>query len=83
MEMLAIQGGSVAAISCSIDGTDCTDREIKYVAKVKSWEPTKPRKELNRIRAILATPMTDELRDWARRRENILTLFLASDEKEL
>jgi FKBP-type peptidyl-prolyl cis-trans isomerase FklB len=79
MELLAIQGDSVPALSCLVaDPTkDCTDREIKYIAKVQKWEEVdKPAKEMKRIQAILGTPMSDELRDWARRRAHILEQFV-------
>ena len=88
MEILAIMGDTVPALSCTVvfggDGGDgepegCDDRETKYVKKVAGWiesEPTKPANEIKRIRAILGTPMSDDLRDWARRREHILSQFL-------
>ena len=85
MEILAIMGDTVPALSCTVassgDGEPegCNDRETKYVKKVAGWvesEPTKPAKEIKRIRAILGTPMSDDLRDWARRREHILSQFL-------
>mmetsp|Transcript_28444 Transcript_28444/g.69218 ORF Transcript_28444/g.69218 Transcript_28444/m.69218 type:complete len:137 (+) Transcript_28444:417-827(+) len=84
MEILAIMGDTVPALSCTVVSGDaepegCDDRETKYVKKVAGWvesEPTKPAKEIKRIRAILGTPMSDDLRDWARRREHILSQFL-------
>jgi hypothetical protein len=88
MEILAITGDTVPALKCNVVEGDetatetCNEREIKYSKKVKGWaetEPSKPAKEIKRIRAILGTPMTDELRDWARRREHILSQFLDKD----
>jgi FKBP-type peptidyl-prolyl cis-trans isomerase FklB len=82
MELLAIQGDSVPALSCSIDDPtkDCIDREIQYIAKVKKWEDgNKAAKELKRIQAILGTPMSDDLREWARRRAHILEQFVEKD----
>ncbi|KAL3913676.1 MAG: hypothetical protein SGARI_000535 [Bacillariaceae sp.] len=74
MEILAIQGDSVPALQCSVeDKSECTERETKYIDKAKAWEAAKPPKELKRIHAILATPMSDDLRDWARRRAHILS----------
>ncbi|KAG7351444.1 FKBP-type peptidylprolyl isomerase [Nitzschia inconspicua] len=86
MEMLAIQGDTVPALSCSVTDPkkDCTDREQTYIDKVKKWtvtEANKPAKELKRIQAILATPMTEELRDWAKRRAHILSQFTEGDTK--
>lgn len=80
MEILAILGDTVPALTCDVStGNDCNEREAKYTKKVEGWvesDPTKPAKEIKRIRAILSTPMSDDLRDWARRRENILSQFL-------
>lgn len=84
MEILAIMGDSVPALSCAVlrdeggvtAGSDCTDREGKYIAKAQSWEADKPGKEIQRIKAILGTPMSDDLRDWARRRLHILEQFV-------
>ena len=84
MEILAIMGDTVPALSCTVASGDgepegCDDRETKDVKKVAGWvesEPTKPATEIKRIRAILGTPMSDDLRDWARRREHILSQFL-------
>jgi FKBP-type peptidyl-prolyl cis-trans isomerase FklB len=74
MEMLAITGDSVPALQCSVeDQSECSERERKYISKVKTWEAAKPSRELKRIRAILSTPMSDDLRDWARRRAHILS----------
>lgn len=78
MELLAIQGDTVPALSCSMDDPkeNCSDREQTYIEKVKKWvkdEADKPAKELKRIQAILGTPMSDDLRDWARRRAHILS----------
>ncbi|KAL3905496.1 MAG: hypothetical protein SGARI_004430, partial [Bacillariaceae sp.] len=74
MEILAITGDSRPALQCSIeDKSQCNEKETKYIDKVKSWDATKPAKELKRIQAILATPMSDDLRDWARRRQHILS----------
>ena len=85
MEILAIMGDSVPALQCSVEdpSKDCTEREIKYIDKVKSWEASKPRKEMKRINAILATPMSDDLRDWARRRVHILSQLVDESNKEL
>ena len=84
MEILAIMGDTVPALQCSIDGEgdedNCNERERGYIAKVRSWyangETTKAADQLARVQKILGAPMKDELRDWGRRRVNILEQFL-------
>jgi FKBP-type peptidyl-prolyl cis-trans isomerase FklB len=86
MEMLAITGDSVPALACSVEDPtkDCTEREQKYIDKVKKWEePNKRAKELKRIQAILGTPMSEDLRDWARRRAHILSQIVDGAAEEL
>ena len=83
MEILSIDGDTVPALQCSInieessEESKCNDREIKYITKVKEWEADKTSQELKRIQAILSSPMKDDLRDWARRRVNVLEQFTA------
>lgn len=84
MEILAIQGDTVSALTCTVvsgssDATEnCNDREQSYVSKVPAkWDsPQKASGEVRRLRSILAGPMKDELRDWARRRVHILEQFV-------
>ena len=92
MEILAIMGGTVSALKCSIDapadGEDdgCNDKERTYQAKVRSWFAdgldTKPATELARIRKILSGPMKNDLRGWARRRAHILEQFVEQQQKK-
>ena len=90
MEILAITGGTVPALQCSIDGGEgdddnCDERERTYVAKVQSWyadgDDEKALSQLARIRKILSAPMKDDLRDWARRRVNILEQFVEKEQE--
>lgn len=84
MEILAIQGGTVKALQCSIDSDDkndgCNEKEHAYTAKIRTWyaegNDTKASAQLARVRKILSAPMKDDLRDWARRRVNILEQFV-------
>ena len=67
------------------NGSECNERETLFISKVKLWltnEEDKPAKELKRIQTILGSPMKDELRDWARRRVNILEQFVAAAKQE-
>lgn len=49
---------------------------------MKEWTVEKQEAELGRVRAILQTPMSDDLRDWARRRSNILQLLVKANKQE-
>ena len=82
MEILAILGDTVPALKCSIEKQDdCNDREKKFIARVQDWTPERVGKGLARIRKILPSPMKDELRDWARRRPNILEHLFAAQNR--
>jgi hypothetical protein len=85
MEILGIMGDTVNALTCRVDATEgCDERESTYVEKVKAWKATKVASEVNRVHTILQKPMSDELRDWARRRVHILQqLVVVEGEKEL
>eukprot|EP00535_Pseudo-nitzschia_heimii_P008654 CAMPEP_0197178270 /NCGR_PEP_ID=MMETSP1423-20130617/3607_1 /TAXON_ID=476441 /ORGANISM="Pseudo-nitzschia heimii, Strain UNC1101" /LENGTH=258 /DNA_ID=CAMNT_0042627977 /DNA_START=112 /DNA_END=888 /DNA_ORIENTATION=+ len=97
MEIMAIMGGTVPALKCSIDADPdaeeededddrCNDKERGYIAKVRSWyadgNDGKPATELARIRNILNGDMKDTQRDWARRRAQILEQFLEKQPEE-
>ena len=92
MAIIAINGETVSALTCTIDDTGddnddgCNDRERAYTAKVRTWyadgKDSKPATELARIRKVLAGPMKDELREWARRRANILEQFVDKQQQQ-
>jgi hypothetical protein len=68
----------VSAIQCNPNDpeSDCDEKEQAYIAKVKEWTTEKQQSEAGRVYNILQKPMTDDLRNWARRRANILNLLL-------
>lgn len=71
-------GDSVPALKCQPeDGSDCNERETKYIAKTKTWDAAKQTSELARVQGLLGNPMSDDLRDWARRRVHILEALTA------
>jgi len=89
MEILAIQGETVPALKCSIDGKaddNCNDKERVYASKARTWyaegDENKATAQLARIRTILSSPMKDDLRDWARRRVNILEQFVEQQKQQ-
>lgn len=80
---ILVNGDTVPAIKCdpTLDDeheirSNCDDREQAYIVKVKEWTIEKKQSEVGRVHTILQKPMTDELRDWARRRANILNLLI-------
>jgi FKBP-type peptidyl-prolyl cis-trans isomerase FklB len=76
MEILGIMGDTVNALACQVNDetTECNEREIEYIAKIKSkaWDAKKVKTEIERVQKLLGKPMSDDLRDWARRRVHIL-----------
>ena len=80
---MVVLGDTVPAIKCDpTDPTDCNDKEQKYITKVKAWTIEKQQAEVGRVHAILQTPMSDDLRDWARRRASILQLLIKANKQE-
>jgi hypothetical protein len=84
MEILEIQGDKVDALKCLLDGTDCNEKEVKFIEKCKAWEATKVESEIARLSGLQANPMKDDLREWLGRRLHIIRqLSKGSTEKEL
>ena len=78
-----VLGDSVPAIKCDpIDPTECNEKEQKYITKVKEWTIEKQKTEVGRVRSVLQTPMSDDLRDWGRRRVNILQSLIKANKQE-
>lgn len=83
IDILEVLGETVPAIKCDpLEPADCNDKEQKYIEKVKAWTMEKQQSEVGRVHAILQTPMSDDLRDWARRRANILQSLLKAKKQE-
>lgn len=72
MEILAIMGDSVPALACKLDESGCNEREIKYIQKASAFEISKVTAEIERINKLMGQAMSDDLRDWAKRRRHIL-----------
>ena len=80
----------VPALKCQVaTGELCSERELGYMAKIKTWTAEKIANELMRLSKILdeGTPIREDLREWVIRREYLLKHFLAeattSSEDEL
>jgi hypothetical protein len=72
MEILGILGDSVPAIACKLDETGCNEKEVKYIKKIAGFEESKVKSEIERINKLIGKPMSDDLRDWAKRRRHLL-----------
>jgi FKBP-type peptidyl-prolyl cis-trans isomerase FklB len=84
MEILEILGDKVDALKCLLDGTDCNEKEVKFIEKCKAWEATKVESEIARLSGLQANPMKDDLREWLGRRLHIVRQFSkGSTEEEL
>jgi hypothetical protein len=86
MEILEILGDKVDALNCSVsDGKDCNEREVTYIAKIKSkaWETAKVDTELERLTKLQGNLMKEDLREWLNRRVHILKQLPITKEEEL
>lgn len=72
MEILGILGESVPAFICKLDETGCNEKELKYIKKIMGFEISKVKSETERVNKLLGKPMSSDLRDWAKRRLNLL-----------
>jgi hypothetical protein len=82
MEILDILGDKVDALKCLLDGTDCNEKEVKFIEKCKAWEATKVESEIARLNGLQANPMKGELREWLRRRLHIIRQLSSASKKE-
>ena len=70
---LQINGGKVAALKCdAITKKECNEKEVAYIDKSASLDGPGAKKELDRLTAMKAKPMTPELLNWLERRIRIL-----------
>ena len=84
MELQKISGDKVPALRCDVvSGADCSDKETKYVTKMKGKSIGDQKKELDRLNGMLGQKMTSDLQDWIKRRIYILTLLTRLVDQEL
>lgn len=65
-------------VLCDLDGTNCNERELKYLEKYKDKDKAELKAQLQRVDDMLTKPMKDDLRLWAYRRMRILNKILAA-----
>jgi FKBP-type peptidyl-prolyl cis-trans isomerase FklB len=67
MELQKISGDKVPALRCDVvSGADCSDKETKYVTKMKGKSIGDQKKELDRLNGMLGQKMTSDLQRWIR-----------------
>jgi flagellar motility protein MotE (MotC chaperone) len=57
---------------CSVDGTGCDERSLKFLEKWKDKHPQVIHNELDRLMTLLEGDMNHELKDWVKERRNNL-----------
>jgi len=83
IEILEITGhGAVEALQCQLDGTDCIEKEVQYIAKVQSWEAIKVQTETQRLTTMKDKDMAPDLAYWMARRLHILKQMGKDDQEE-
>ena len=92
MEILEIKGGKVPAVKCDpMTGEECSDKEKKYIEKVRAKfvgvdAMTAEKDRIATVSKDLKAGQGDELAAWAKRRMLILEKLIAASkesEKEL
>jgi len=73
MEILKIKGGKKAALSCDPEtGTNCNEKELKYIEKMKTVTKEKLQSEFDRLAGMKSSPMGAASLEWLDRRVYIL-----------
>jgi len=91
MEILAIKGATKPAVNCDIDTLeDCTDKEKKYIEKMKSGSktPEELSKEYTRLKEMFdanaqSKNLTKKQREWLEARVKILKAITEKPKEEL
>lgn len=84
--MLEIKGDKVLAMTCDIStGEDCSEKEMKYVEKIKTKTNNnveKMKSEIERIERMMNTVAKPDLEQWADQRKYILKQLIEQTEVE-
>lgn len=84
MEMLDILGDDVVpALKCRVDTKDeCNEQEIAYIeGKIASWDESKMKNELQRLKSMTNKAMKPELEEWIHRRIHLLEQVVTSGDE--
>merc|ERR1711907_886956 len=78
MELIKIKGDKVPAQRCDVTTLEgCSEKETKYLTKVKAWDSAKVTKEIARLAGMANKSMKPELQAWISARSALLTKISA------
>ena len=64
---------------CALDGTGCSERQVKYIEKMKAKGKEAQEKQFKRLDGMQDKDMTDELKDWKNKRKKILQQLIKEE----
>lgn len=68
---------------CSLEGVGCSDRQKKYIEKMRAKGLEEQQKQFDRLNGMKDKDLAPNLRDWKNQRKKILSLFIKSQKQEL
>jgi hypothetical protein len=72
VKLVEIEGDVIPAM-CKVDGfVRCSDKEIKYIERIREWDASKHASEYQRLKGIQGSKVKKELKLWLDQRVNIL-----------
>lgn len=66
---------------CRLDGSNCNEREVKYIAKYASKSADEASQEMSRLKKMVGSNMAPSLSQWLSKRINILTQYTKAKEE--
>jgi flagellar motility protein MotE (MotC chaperone) len=76
--MTAYVEAATGASLCGLDGTGCDDRSKGFIQKWTDKDTQDQTKELERLQGLLESTMKEDLKEWVKKRRNIMKLLVAS-----
>ena len=83
MSMYVEEAGGTSL--CALDGSGCSERQVKYIEKMKEKGLEAQQKQYKRLDGMQDKDMTPELKEWKNKRKKILQQLIkaAEDKTEL
>lgn len=66
---------------CALDGTNCDDKSLAYLEKMKVKSQGEIESQLARLRGMEGNSMKQELKDWLKKRIKLLVLLAANHDE--
>lgn len=66
---------------CALDGTNCDDKSLAYLQKMKVKSKGDIESQLARLRGMEGNSMKQELKDWLKKRIKLLVLLAANHDE--